>query len=61
MKKILLATTITCMIGINVSAQSVAGGKQVDTLWDNSNSYWEIKEPFDEDNRRVLYRSCAYV
>lgn len=61
MKNILLLTATALMMGTSVSAQSVAGGKQVDTLWDNSHSYWEIKEPFDENNRRVLYRSCAYV
>lgn len=61
MKKILLTTTTALMMGTSVSAQSVAGGNQTDTLWDNSHSYWEIKEPFDENNRRVLYRSCAYV
>ena len=33
---------------------------QRDTLWIDSLD-WEIKEPFEEEGRKVLYRSCAHI
>lgn len=33
---------------------------QRDTLWIDSLD-WEIKEPFEEKGRKVLYRSCAHI
>lgn len=31
-----------------------------DTPWADDHGYWEIKEPFNEDRKTVLYRSCVY-
>ena len=32
-----------------------------DTLWADGRGYWEIKTPYEENGRTVLYRSCVFA
>lgn len=50
-----------CKSGSSDNITDTIPETKVDTLWANDHDYWEIKEPFDENGRTVLYRSCAFA
>ena len=69
MKKIMLV----CAAMVALTAMTACKGGTVteittdslidknDTLWADDHGYWEIKEPFNEEGKTVLYRSCVYA
>lgn len=68
MKKLLLFGTMVCALGVMTACKSgttnsalidTISEANVDTLWADDRGYWEIKTPFEEKGRTVLYRSCV--
>lgn len=51
---LLLAAITSCNKGFNATATDDTNR---DTIWADDRSYWEIKQPFEENGRTVLYRS----
>ncbi|MBP5396431.1 MAG: hypothetical protein J6Y34_05530 [Bacteroidales bacterium] len=43
---------------VDVLAADDISSPNLDTIWAEDRSYWEIKGPFEEKGRTVLYRSC---
>lgn len=68
MKKMLLLSAALLALGMMTACKNGASGEAVaegsqdtinDTLWADDHGYWEIKTPFEEEGRTVLYRSCV--
>lgn len=55
---LVLASTTSCNRDFKATAIYVAN---LDTMWADDRSYWEIKQPFEENGRTVLYRSHAFL
>lgn len=69
MKKAFLLGAMVCALGVMTACKSGTTNSDpidtifktnVDTLWADDHGYWEIKEPFEENGRTVLYRSCSF-
>ncbi len=59
---------MVCAVGMTTACKSgtansapidIISETNVDTLWADDRGYWEIKKPFMEKGRTVLYKSCV--
>ena len=70
MKKLFLLGAMVCALGMTTACKSGTAVKNAsdsipdtknDTLWGDDRGYWEIKTPYEENERTVLYRSCVFA
>ena len=70
MKKVFLALAVLCAVAMMAGCKGGAANEnntdritdtKSDTLWADGRGYWEIKTPYEENGRTVLYRSCVFA